>query len=79
MVRIAKDATNCANTRLGRVTAPAVDGYSFLAWAFASTVGWVGTCYFEDPLISTSWVWCAVDNGTSGGSAQCYALYTKNV
>lgn len=77
MVSILKSDVNCTNTKLGDVTAPTVDGYRFLSWVSVSTVSWVGACYFEDPLKATTAVWCAVDNGTASGLAQCYALYTK--
>jgi hypothetical protein len=65
--------------KLGEVTAPEVSGYSFLAWVFISTVGWVGACYFDSPLQATSGVWCAADASTTEGSTQCFALYTKTV
>lgn len=77
MVSIVKAAVNCTNTKLGDVTAPTVDGYRFLAWAFISTVSWVGACHFEYPLKATTAVWCAADTGVASGSAQCYALYVK--
>lgn len=76
---MAKAAKSGTGYRLGQVTAPAVSGYSFLAWVIATTTGWVGACYFETPLSATTGIWCAADASATGGATLCYALYVKAV
>ena len=75
---MAKAAKSATDSKLGDVTAPAVSGYSFLAWVIATTAGWVGAFYFETPLSATTGVWCAADASTTSGATLCYALYARN-
>lgn len=54
------------------ITAPSIDGRVFMCWVSASTRGWVGSVYIEDPSRASANVWKSV--GT-GGVVDCYALY----
>ena len=55
------------------VTAPDVDGYTFLCWVQVSTIGWIGSAYPEIPMSKSTTVWST----TSGGRILCTALYQR--
>lgn len=63
------------------VTAPTVQGYTFVTWYAAVSKGWIGNVYFETPSVATSNIWSAnYGYGASGnGEVVAYALYKKNV
>ena len=63
------------------VTAPTVQGYTFVTWYVAISKGWIGNVYFETPIAATSNIWSAnYGYGASGnGEVVAYALYKKNV
>ena len=55
-----------------QVTAPTIANRTFTCWISASSRGWVGCIYFEDPSHITTNIWKAYGDG---GTAVLYALY----
>lgn len=56
------------------VTAPAVDGYSFVCWCGVATDGDVGTPYIEKATSTTTNVW---DRARKGAKVVATALYQR--
>ena len=63
------------------VTAPTVQGYTFVTWYAAVSKGWIGNVYFETPSVATSNIWSANYGYSASGNGEvvAYALYKKNV
>lgn len=63
------------------VTAPTVQGYTFVTWYAAVSKGWIGNVYFETPIVATSNIWSANYGYSASGNGEvvAYALYKKNV
>ena len=61
------------------ISAPAVAGYTFVAWIGCATDGWIAATYIDVAKNANAYVWLAANaGGTSGtGSVQCTALYCK--
>ena len=59
------------------VTAPGVDGYTFVCWTHCSSVGWVGSAYVANPTAETSEVWTP-DSWPEGKAVRCTALYVRS-
>lgn len=58
------------------ITAPKVDGYTFVCWFACVSEGWVGTCYIEKPTSAVTRTWYVNQRYNSGGgTVGCYALY----
>lgn len=66
---------NNSSARAATVTAPAVDGYSFVCWCGVATVGDVGTPYIEKATSTTTPVW---DQACKGASVVATALYQRS-
>lgn len=61
------------------ITAPTVNGYTFLLWFATKTDGWVGGAYNSLPNVQTGRVWTLPNNtGTGNGNVTCYALYIRS-
>ena len=57
------------------VTAPAVDGYSFVCWCGVATDGDIGTPYIEQATSTTTNVW---DQARKGAKVVATALYQRS-
>ena len=57
------------------VTAPAVNGYSFVCWCNVATIGDVGTPYIEEATSTTTDVW---DQAGKGAEIVATALYQRS-
>ena len=57
------------------VTAPAVDGYTFVCWCGVATEGDVGTPYVENATSATTNIW---DQARKGAHIVATALYQRS-
>lgn len=57
------------------VTAPAVNGYSFVCWCNVATIGDVGTPYIEEATSTTTDIW---DQACKGAEIVATALYQRS-
>lgn len=57
------------------ITAPAVNGYSFVCWCNVATIGDVGTPYIENATSTTTPVW---DMACKGANVVATALYQRS-
>lgn len=79
-------ATIAAGSSSVDITAPAVQGYTFLCWLDVGTEGWIGNAYIANNSTSSTKVWSnrvgvingspAVVNGSL--NVRAFALYTKS-
>lgn len=68
-----------AGAKLQDVTAPTVDGYTFVCWLSVVSNGWVGAPYISAPDLQNTAIWSPTAKpGTSGISLVAYLLYIKN-
>lgn len=69
-----------SNGSRSSITAPSVNGYTFLCWISAVSNGWIGNVYIENPTAITSNIWSAnygYSDSTNGTVYAC-ALYVHN-
>lgn len=59
------------------ITAPTIQGYTFLTWYTAATSGWVCALSFQNPQAQTTNLWKPPTSSAMGGSAYGYALYKR--
>lgn len=71
-VTVAKDN---GQSLAATVTAPAVDGYSFVCWCNVATIGDVGTPYIENATSTTTDIW---DQACKGAKIEATALYQRS-
>lgn len=62
------------------LSAPDVDGYTFLVWVNFATDGWIGSVYAANPLAQNTDIWNSTygTSGTDTGKVVCYAMYIRN-
>lgn len=68
-------AKNNDSTLAATITAPAVDGYAFVAWVGVATEGDVGAPYIEEATSETTDVW---DSARKGAHIVATALYQRS-
>ena len=76
-------ATATINKTVGSyasISAPAVDGYTFVAWIGCATDGWVASTYISEMNSAATWVWVSANQSdtTGSGTVRCFALYRKS-
>lgn len=60
------------------ITAPTVNGYTFVCWVSTNSYGWVGCVYPEHADRATTRLWCPSFNQSGTNRAmQGWALYVK--
>ena len=67
-----------ANQTHVSVTAPSIDGYTFVVWVGTASQGWVGYTYIALPENATADVYKSEAATSSTRTVRCYALYLKN-
>lgn len=60
------------------ITAPTINGYTFVAWGTVATIGWVGSCYVETTNVVTTNIWNATTGQSGNGTVYATALYKAN-
>lgn len=60
------------------ISAPTVNGYSFLCWISSATSGWVGATYVQTITSQNTNIWVAAPNLSGTGDVIAFALYVKN-
>ena len=66
---------NNGSSLAATITAPAVDGYAFVAWVGVGTEGDVGTPYIGNATSTTTDVW---DQARKGAHIVATALYQRS-
>lgn len=80
MLKIAS-VTNTISRSAGNyrsVTAPTIEGYTFLCWFNVASSGWLSSLTIENATNTTTKVWNTITNGSGQGNFIAYALYVKD-
>lgn len=81
-VRTGKTSGNVVKTagRYVSLTAPDIDGYTFVCWIGVSTNSWTGYVSPSNPLLQTTnfYVQYSASPSTSTGGITAYALYRRD-
>lgn len=75
VVRQVMATKNNGSSLAATITAPAVDGYAFVAWVGVATYGDIGTPYIENATSTTTYVW---DQARRGAKIVATALYQRS-
>lgn len=75
VVRQVMATKNNGSSLAATVTAPAIDGYTFVCWCGVATEGDVGTPYIEKATSETTNVW---DSARKGANIVATALYQRS-